>query len=222
VLSICLILFALLAVLAGVPLVLFYGATIRRGPHRAELALTIDDGPDPSSTPALLAALAEAGIVATFFCPTAKLAAQPALAVAMARGGHELANHSHRHPWHLALFSERAARAELDGARQVLAEHGVASRWFRPVAGVVSPPLLRAARALDLRLVTWTARARDGGGTRVAPATAMRRLRPGLVPGGILLLHDRDGAPGAAVVGQLKRLADERGLAFVKLSDLLR
>jgi peptidoglycan/xylan/chitin deacetylase (PgdA/CDA1 family) len=205
----------------GLPILLFYRDTTRRGPRRPTLALTIDDGPDPISTPRWLAALSRAGIKATFFCPGAQLAAQPALARAIVAAGHELANHSYTHHWALAFFSERRARAELARAQATAAAFAPATPWFRPVAGVLSPPLQAAARRLGLAPVTWSARAYDGGFIEMSPAWALARLRRGLVPGGILALHDNPRSPGPAIVEALKARAEARGLQFVTLSQLL-
>jgi peptidoglycan/xylan/chitin deacetylase (PgdA/CDA1 family) len=209
-----------------VPLALFYGLTVRRGPKRPLVALTFDDGPHPESTPALLETLARCGLHATFFCPATQLTAYPQLGEALVAGGHELANHSSTHPWQLALMSRGAAQKELSAAQSVLRLFASKAnvrdaRFFRPVAGIVSPPLLRAARRLGLTTVTWTARARDGFG-RVAPKAALARLRHGLVPGGILMLHDKPGSPAAALVSDLHAEARARGLALVTVTELLR
>ena len=202
-----------------VPLGLFHCSTVRRGPAVPCVALTFDDGPNPASTPALLEALTLAGVRATFFCPARQLTAYPALGDAMVAAGHELANHSSSHPWQLALMSRSDAQNELSSAQRVLRSFGTETRYFRPVAGIVSPPLLRAARRLGLTTVTWTARALDGVG-RVDSARALARLRRGLVPGGILMLHDRPGSPAAALVAELQVEASARKLTLVALSVL--
>jgi peptidoglycan-N-acetylglucosamine deacetylase len=204
------------------PLVLFFSGTIRRGPVRPEVALTIDDGPDPVSTPRWLEALAAAGIKATFFCPGRSLEARPDLVQAILRAGHELGNHSYSHPWNLAFFSPKRARGELDRAQRAIARLTAAGRFFRPVAGVMSPPLAAAARSLGLTPVTWTARAFDGGPVPVRPQAALRRLGRGLCAGGILALHDNPRSPGPEIVRELRARADRAGLRFVTLSTLLR
>jgi peptidoglycan/xylan/chitin deacetylase (PgdA/CDA1 family) len=209
----------------SLPLFLFHWSTIRRGPARAQLALTIDDGPHPDSTPRWLAALAAADVKATFFCPGARVEAFPALARAIVAAGHELANHSYSHPWNLAFFTQDHAQTELARAQRALQRVAVVGTWFRPVAGVLSPPLAAAARSLGLVPVTWTARAYDGAdpGTwfRVSRAAALRRLSRGVTAGGILLAHDNPGSPGPEIVADLRALADRAGLKFVTVSALL-
>lgn len=202
------------------PVWLFFFATTRRGPARPLLALTIDDGPHPVSTPIWLDLLRRHGIKATFFCPGARALAHPALARAIVADGHELANHSHTHPWGLALMRTPRAKEELATAQAALAQFGPVGPWFRPVAGVVSPPLLDAARELRLEAVTWTARPYDGV-VKLSPARAIAHMRRGIVPGGILMLHDNPRSPGPEIIATIKAEADRRGLRFVTLSELL-
>ncbi len=207
------------AIFALMPLFLFFGVTVRRSRDTKRIALTFDDGPHPQSTPALLAALAEAKVNATFFCPAERLLAHPELGEAIVAGGHELANHSYAHRWSLALWSEKRARKDLSEAQLVLRRFGNATRFFRPVAGICSPPLLRAAHRLGLVTVTWSARAFDGART-VSAKTTLKRLRRGLASGGIVMLHDRPSGSAAEVVGLLLAEARARGLSLHRLSDV--
>ena len=122
------------------------------------------------------------------------------------------------------MRGEIFAREELLRADALLAALGASQasrRYARAVAGIVSPPVGRAAKSLGMRLVHWTATARDGGPVRVSVGRALKRLRPGLVPGGILVIHDRPGQPAAALIGPLVAEAKARGLSFVTLSELL-
>ncbi|MCC6808689.1 MAG: polysaccharide deacetylase family protein [Deltaproteobacteria bacterium] len=189
----------------------------------AKIALTIDDGPSAASAE-LLDALKTHGVPATFFCIGARLEAAPALAKRALGEGHELCNHTFSHSRRFAVRGEIFAREELLRADALLAALGASHasrRYARAVAGIVSPPVGRAAKSLGMRLVHWTATARDGGPVRVSVGRALKRLRPGLVPGGILVIHDRPGQPAAALIGPLVAEAKARGLSFVTLSELL-
>src|SRR5919112_1018908 len=57
------------------------------------VALTIDDGPDPISTPVILAELRRQGARATFFVITERITGQEHLVRTMTAEGHELGNH---------------------------------------------------------------------------------------------------------------------------------
>ncbi len=107
----------------------------KRGPARAMVALTFDDGPDPVHTPRILDALAASGVRAAFFMVGRQVEAVPAVARAVASAGHDLGNHtySHRHLW---LLSPAASVAEVDrGAWAVAEATGLAPRYFRPPWG---------------------------------------------------------------------------------------
>ena len=66
---------------------------------RNEVAITIDDGPDPRVTPAVLGVLAAHGVRATFFCIAERARENAALTRRIVAAGHSVQNHSlhHRH-----------------------------------------------------------------------------------------------------------------------------
>jgi peptidoglycan-N-acetylglucosamine deacetylase len=197
---------------------------IWRGPkQQPKIALTIDDGPTPT-TPALLDALHAHGVPASFFCIGTRLEQQEAIARRVLAEGHELCNHTYSHSRRFAMKGEIFARDELMKGDRVLQRMGACEqsrRYARAVAGIVSPPVGRAAKLLGMKLVHWTASARDGGPIVVPVPAALKRLERGLVPGGILVIHDRPGQKTAELIGPLADAAKARGLTFVALSELL-
>lgn len=79
------------------PQMRFFGPFICRGPSvRRCVALTFDDGPDASSTPALLDWLREEQLKVAFFGIGKRVAANPDLAARIVREGHLLENHSYK------------------------------------------------------------------------------------------------------------------------------
>lgn len=180
------------------------GANIMRLPTeaaaRAELALTFDDGPDPQITPAVLALLEAHDVRATFFCIGERARGQPALCREILRHGHALESHTERHRYTFSLLGPQGYRRELRAAQQSFkAIIGREPTFFRAPAGVRNLFLQPILEELGLRLVSWTRRGYD---TRERdPEKVLKRLRRGLMPGAILLLHDgnaartRDGRP---------------------------
>lgn len=186
---------------------------------RGEIALSLDDGPDPEVTPRVLALLAERGARATFFCIGERAARHPGLVRAMAAAGHAVENHSLRHRHDFALLGPRRYLEEIGAAQDTLAAlTGCAPRFFRAPAGLRNPFLDPALTRLGLQLVSWTRRGYD---TRNADAAdVLARLTRGLAPGDILLLHDghaarcADGAP--VLLAVLPRLLDALGAAGLR------
>ena len=156
---------------------------------RREVALTIDDGPDPEVTPAVLALLDRHGARATFFAVGERIAREPQLAREIVARGHSVENHSLHHLHRFSLLGPRALRAEIAGAQDAIAfATGEAPRFFRAPAGLRNPFLEPELARAGLKLVSWTRRGFD----TVArdPAPVLGRLVRGLRSGDILLLHD--------------------------------
>jgi peptidoglycan/xylan/chitin deacetylase (PgdA/CDA1 family) len=196
---------------------------LRRGRLAGEglpggVALTFDDGPDPHGTPAVLAALAELGWTATFFLLGSQTRLYPEVARAVVAAGHEIGVHGDEHRNHLTRTAG-AVRGDLERAVATITEAtGLRPHWFRPPYGVLSAGSLRAAAALDLAPVLWSAWGRDW--ERTTPERIRDRLLAGVRPGATLLLHDSDctSTPGswvatAAALPLLARELDDRGLA---------
>lgn len=164
---------------------------------RAEIALTLDDGPDPEVTPRVLDTLARAGVRATFFCIAERAARSPRLVRAMVEAGHAVENHSLRHRHTFALLGPRQYLEELGAAQDALASlAGSAPRFFRAPAGLRNPFLDYVLARLGLTLASWTRRGFDTVSSD--PAVVLRRLSRGLAAGDILLLHDGHAARSAA------------------------
>jgi peptidoglycan/xylan/chitin deacetylase (PgdA/CDA1 family) len=160
---------------------------------RGEIALTIDDGPDPVVTPAVLALLEKHGAKATFFCVGRQAALYPEICRDIITRGHRVENHSQLHRHNFSLLGPAGFRRELEAAQATLtAITGDRPQFFRAPAGLRNPFLDPALQRTGLRLASWTRRAYD---TREGdPATVLRKLCHSLRAGDILLLHDRHAA----------------------------
>ena len=185
---------------------------------RGEVAITIDDGPDPEVTPAVLALLEGHSARASFFCIGERIARHPQLAREIIARGHSVENHSQRHLNRFSLLGPRALRAEIGAAQESIERAtGAAPRFFRAPAGLRNPFLEPELARAGLMLVSWTRRGFDT--VAHAPDRVLSRLTHRLAGGDILLLHDghagrtRDGAP--VILSVLPRL-----LAAVRTAGL--
>lgn len=191
---------------------------------RREVALTIDDGPDPEVTPRVLDQLDAASAKASFFCIGHRARAHPALCREIVARGHRVENHGDSHSWAFSTFGMARLRADIAAAQTTLADlTGQAPRFFRPTAGLRNPLLDPVLADLDLQLASWTHRpydTRDGN-----PQPVGQRLTKRLAPGDILLLHDGhagrtpDGlAMILSVLPNLLHTAAEHNLQLVTLA----
>lgn len=192
---------------------------------RGEVAVTLDDGPDPEVTPEVLDALDAHGARATFFWIGSRVAAHPELARAAHARGHRVENHTHRHPHAFGFYTPRAMERELRGAQDAIAAAtGRRPLFFRAPVGIRNPGLDGVLRRLGLRLVSWTRRGYDGVGSD--PGRIAARLVRGLAAGDLLVLHDGSSVGRkdrrATVVTALTRVlhaVKERGLRPVTLEE---
>ncbi|MGI4777461.1 MAG: polysaccharide deacetylase family protein [Janthinobacterium lividum] len=160
---------------------------------RREIALTIDDGPDPEVTPQVLDLLDLHRQSATFFCIAERVAAHPALAREIVARGHSIQNHTACHRHNFSVLGPRGYAAEISRAQDMVTTiTGERPTCFRAPAGLRNPFLAPVLRRLDLSLVSWTRRGFD---TRERdPAIVLARLVKKLSAGDILLLHDGNAA----------------------------
>lgn len=176
------------------------GPNITRLPEesaqRGEVAITIDDGPDPVVTPQVLDILDRYQAKATFFCIGRQAEKHPELCREIVRRGHAIENHSLSHYWYLSLLDPWSIHREVSEAQKVLGSIcGQMPKFFRPTAGLRNPALEPVLVHCNLRLCSWSKRGFD---TRVDnPDAVLKSLTRDLKGGDILLLHDGNAARGS-------------------------
>jgi peptidoglycan-N-acetylglucosamine deacetylase len=199
----------------------------RASAERGEVALTIDDGPDPDVTPAVLAMLERRAARATFFCVGERVMRYPELAQEITRRGHAIENHTQRHRHDFSLLGPKGMAAEIAAAQDSIARTvGEPPRFFRAPAGLRNPFLDPVLWRMQLKLASWTRRGFDT--VNRDPDDVYRRLSRSMRGGDILLLHDGHAAraaSGTAVILEvLPRLLDaleSRALKTVTLRAAL-
>jgi peptidoglycan-N-acetylglucosamine deacetylase len=203
----------LLVTVTVIPSLQGFGPVITKYCPKAKTAwLTIDDGPDPDTTPQVIALLEKYGARATFFLIGAKAARYPGLTRMILDAGHTIGNHTQTHPqysfWRL---SPRALAREIDAFEGTISSLGIApSFWFRAPTGMKNPFLHPILAARGLRLVGWSARAYD---TQIDDcAKIVERIKRSVVSGTIILFHERPQAEVClnALDQLLKELTTER------------
>lgn len=177
---------------------------------RREVAITIDDGPDPEVTPRVLDLLDAAKAKATFFCIGWRARENPALCREIVARGHRIENHGDSHSKAFAFFGPGRMKADIAAAQATFTEiTGQLPRYFRATAGLRNPFLDAVLHNLGLKLASWTRRSYD---TRCGdPEIIFRRLSRDLGPGDILLLHD----------GHAARTADGQPVILAVLPRLI-
>jgi peptidoglycan/xylan/chitin deacetylase (PgdA/CDA1 family) len=163
------------------------------------VALTFDDGPDPVSTPRLLAALRQTALRATFFDIGQRVAEYPQLAHRTVAYGNAVEDHTWDHR-SLTGASTRTPPvtalqviSELDRTKQaIMSATGRQPQFVRPPYGDTSAAVQLLAGQLGLIEVGWTVDSSDYAGiaTRQIVANALQ-----VRPGGVVVLHDAGRIP---------------------------
>jgi peptidoglycan/xylan/chitin deacetylase (PgdA/CDA1 family) len=181
------------------------------------IALTIDDGPDPAWTPAVLDELAANGVGATFSMIGRWVVAYPDLARRVVAAGHAICNHSMTHHIPFTSLSPDRIEAEVAGtSTAILQATGMLPRVFRSPGGDWSPAVLASVASHGMRPVQWDVDPRDW--QRPGTSVILGRMLAAQ-PGDIVLCHDGGGDRSETVAALRTAILTlkSRGLAFVTL-----
>lgn len=170
-----------------------YGPTLTHGSDPNQIALTFDDGPNDPHTMHLLDVLARHNARATFFLIGKYVRQRPEIARAILAAGHEIGNHTDRHP-NLVLVSAARLRQELADCSKALEDAlGQRVALFRPPFGGRRPDVLRTARRMGLSPVMWSVTGYDWSAK--SAAEIVKKVNGQVesrrkAQGEIVLLHD--------------------------------
>jgi peptidoglycan-N-acetylglucosamine deacetylase len=157
---------------------------------KPEVWLTIDDGPSPAHTIAMLDLLDRFEARATFFVIGQRAEQYPHLVTEILARGHEIANHTYTHPSGSFWFAgPQRIGAEIDLCAELLrAAPDRPAHFFRAPVGLknvfVHPELERRR----LALIGWAVRGLDT--VRRDPVQIARRIVAATKPGAIIVLHE--------------------------------
>jgi peptidoglycan-N-acetylglucosamine deacetylase len=216
-----------------------YEVDMYGGTSQKKVAITFDDGPDPTWTPKILDVLKEKGVKATFFLIGLEVEKYPGVAKRIYKEGHEIGNHTFTHP-DISNISKRYFEVELNLTERLFeGKLGVKPVLFRPPYSIdQEPDTADQVRPLelsqDMGFITvgdkidpndWRDNPRRSAEEIVADVFAnLPPCRPGnLSCGNIILLHDGGGNRSQTVkaLGMMIDGLKARGYEIVPVSDLL-
>jgi len=186
-------------------------------PGEPVVALTFDDGPDPTYTPQVLDILRQHQAPATFFAVGSAANAYPALTSAIAADGHSLANHTWSHR-DLRTVSESGYAHEIGTTARLLESYtGEPVRCTRPPYGAVNSTVVSRLAARGQATVMWSSDSLDW--RRPGVNAVIRNALAGLGPGSIILMHDGGGPRGQTVAAlpQIIQAIRARGYQLVPI-----
>ena len=170
------------------------------GPHGSlrttgtyEVALTLDDGPDPRWTPDVLETLRQYRVKATFCVIGVNVVEFPELVREIAADGHTLCNHSWAHDTSLGNRSYATIVADMQRTNDAIRAAAPRARisYFRHPGGNWTANAVRAARSLGMTSLHWDVDPRDW--LRPGARAISSMVTSSAVPGSIVLMHDGGG-----------------------------
>ncbi|HMD43105.1 MAG TPA: polysaccharide deacetylase family protein [Candidatus Acidoferrum sp.] len=133
-----------------------FGPALSSTNSARKLALTFDDGPNPSITPKLLNLLGRYQAKAAFFVVGKFARNCPELLKETYERGHEIGNHTESHP-NLFFCGPQETAIELrrcsETIESTILEH---PRFFRPPFGYRSPWLSEIVHSQNMQMVMWS------------------------------------------------------------------
>ncbi|GAA5193763.1 hypothetical protein GCM10023322_56500 [Rugosimonospora acidiphila] len=182
------------------------------------VALTFDDGPDPTWTGQVLDLLEESGTPATFFVLGRMIRGHERILRRMVRLGCSVQVHA----WEHVRMTDQPAdrrRVDIDRTRRLIREvTGHDPSCVRPPEGRVDADVIDSIESAGLTPVFWSVHGRDW--TRPGVAAIEGDVLAGLHDGAVVLLHDGGGdrSQTVAAVPRIIEAIKDRALRPVSLS----
>lgn len=188
-------------------------------PHSEKIvALTLDDGPDSTTTPELLKILADNKARATFFLISSNVRGNDTLVARLVREGHEIGNHFSENEASISLSPAAFERSFLT-ADSVLRRFGPV-RWVRPGSGHYNKRMIRTFREHRYNCALGSVYPFD---PQIRwPAFSSWMIRRNVRPGAVIILHDGT-YKGRNTIKTLRTVLPDlarRGYRVVTLSEI--
>jgi peptidoglycan/xylan/chitin deacetylase (PgdA/CDA1 family) len=195
------------------------GVAYTHGPHRYEVAIGFDDGPD-TDTPAFVRMLASNHAAATFFMIGEQVSSTfRETMLRELREGDVLGDHTYTHP-------DLTRTGDVHGQLQrtlsaIRAQTGYTPCVFRPPYGSYNASVVRTAASLGLATVTWNVDPSDY--TQPGTGAIEQRVLAQVQPGSIIISHDGGGPRGQTLAAYPKIISAlrRRGYGIVTIPQLL-
>lgn len=190
-------------------------------PASSQVALTFDDGPHATDTPALLEVLAKHKVTATFSWLGERVEALPHLVGEVAAAGHQLMVHGYRHRSFL-LERPEELYGYLETTRELLGRHS--GRDPETICSV-RPPFGHLSGSILRRLIEWNYQPVL---CSIMPAHWMqprllteRQVLRQIENGALIVLHESlAGPPVAELTDSILTKLEGRGYEFVTVDTL--
>ena len=189
--------------------------------NEKKIYVTFDCGYEKGYTEAILDALKEADVKATFFLVGNYLETEPELVKRMIDEGHLIGNHTYHHK-DMSAMAEEEFKKELSSFEDKLEEitGKCSDMYYRPPQGKYSVKSLQMAKEQGYKTIFWSLAYVDWyDDDQPTKEEAFGKLLPRIHPGAIVLLHNTSQTNGEILPELLQKWKD-LGYCFGTLDEI--
>ncbi|MFD1677114.1 polysaccharide deacetylase family protein [Alicyclobacillus fodiniaquatilis] len=187
------------------------------------VALTFDDGPDPTYTPKILRLLERYHDHATFFLIGSKVQQYPEVTHQVFSLGNELGNHTFSH-CHIADMSERELSQELRKTNDAIVRAtGLSPKYFRPPRGFYDENSVLTAHQNGYPVIMWSWDEDSHDWQAPGVGKIVQTVLKHVHSGDIILFHDgtNNSKQTVAALTTILPTLQREGYKCVTISELL-
>lgn len=200
-----------------------YNAWYAQDTDKKIIYLTFDAGYDNGNMPAILDALHNHQVHATFFVVGTLIREKPELIREIADAGHTVGNHTMTHPDMSGISTREAFQKQLEDV-EVLYKEATGdemTKFYRPPQGIYNTDNLQMAKDLGYSTFFWSLAYVDWyQDKQPSKEEAFQKLLGRIHPGAIVLLHSTS-STNADILDELLTKWEEMGYTFGTLEDLV-
>lgn len=187
------------------------------------IAFTFDDGPDSRNTPKILELLKQYEAKATFFLIGDRVERFPEIVRQELQQGHEIANHSYRHPSFQGL-SSATLETELTKTQDAIYQAtGQKPVLFRPPGGYYNERIIQMSKQQHLQMVLWSWHQDTKDWRSPGVQKIVNKVLNNARNGDIILMHDfvHNSSQTYEALKIILPELKKRGYSFITVSELL-
>ena len=182
------------------------------------VSLTFDAAWGNEDTQTLIDILGKYNIKATFFVVGDWVDKYPESVKALSDAGHEIMNHSNKHPY-MTKLSEKQMIDEINACNdKIEAITGVRPILFRPPYGDYNDAVVSTLRNIGMYTIQWDVDSLDW--KNLGSDNVRERVISKVKPGSIVLFHNAAVDTPPALPGIIEELI-RQGYSFAKVSELI-
>jgi peptidoglycan-N-acetylglucosamine deacetylase len=183
-----------------------------------KISLSFDISWGADTTPKLLDILDKYNVKATFFLVGGWIDDNGELVKEMVKRGHELGNHTNKHPDMSKISKERLIEEITTCEAKIMSLTGQGTKLFRCPAGEYNDLVLETVQGMGRYTIQWNVDSIDW--KEQGASIEFNRIMKNTKPGSILLFHNTAKYTPETLPQIIEKL-QQQGYSFVKVSDLI-